>query len=83
MSWYDKTLGEERNSYDTNLESDGRNEPEFTAEEVESLKKSQFNNGFMLGVEFGFKQGEKGCNIEHALDEAQKVLAPKTEKRGA
>lgn len=51
--------------------------------EFEMLKKVQFNTGFLLGVEFGFKQGEKGRNIEHALDEAQKVLAPKTEKRGA
>lgn len=83
MGWYDESLGAERDSYDTNMESDGRNEPEFAAEEVESLKKSQFNNGFMLGVEFGFKQGEKGHNFEHVLDEAQKALIPKTEKRGA
>lgn len=84
MSWYDKKLGAERDTYDTNLQHDGRmGDAEYSERDVELIKKGQFNTGFLLGVEFGFKQGEKGHNFEHALDEARKALAPKTEKRGA
>jgi hypothetical protein len=70
MTWYDPKLDAERTDYDTNVESDGRCE----REEKSVIIDTQFNTGFMLGVEFGYKQCEKGHNIQKAFSEARNVL---------
>jgi len=47
---------------------------------LEAERQARIN--FLLGVEFGIKEGEKGHNIQMALSEAQKVLNPPAAANG-
>lgn len=45
------------------------------AGEPGEARPKPFDSGFLAGIEFGFRQGEKGNNLEFALAEGSKLIA--------
>jgi len=46
----------------------------FARDILATKNHEEFNQPFLLGVEFGYKQGEKGANLQMALIEANNLI---------
>lgn len=52
---------------------------EITHTEKAALEQTRLM--YLMGVEFGFQEHERGSNLETALDKAAKLLRPKSAAR--